>query len=210
MLPPQTASRHSFIWLASRSPRRQDLLRQIGVEFRLLAPAPDDDAESLEHTRAGEDPAKYVLRVALAKAEAGRARLSRLDLEPAPILAADTTVALGGTILAKPVDADDAVRMLKLLSGRTHRVLTAVAVARGGSGIVSAINVSRVTFARISASDIRDYVASGEPMDKAGAYGIQGAIARHVRRIQGSYSGIMGLPLYETTRLLGALLRQRP
>jgi len=191
-----------ILYLASRSPRRQQLLEQIGISFRLLAPDDDEDAEALERVRPGEDPGKYVLRVTLAKADAARARLARRGLPPAPILVADTTVAVGGTILGKPVDAHDALRMLTLLSGRTHRVLTAVAVARGPRRVESMVNVSRVTFARIARTELEAYVASGEPMDKAGAYGIQGAIARHVRRIEGSYSAIMGLPLYETARLL--------
>ncbi len=191
-----------IIYLASRSPRRQQLLEQIGISFQLLAPADDEDAEALERVRPGEDPGKYVLRVTLAKADAARARLARRGLPAAPILVADTTVAVGGTILGKPVDAPDALRMLTLLSGRTHRVLTAVAVARGPRRVESMVNVSRVTFARIPRTELEAYVASGEPMDKAGAYGIQGAIARHVRRIEGSYSAIMGLPLYETARLL--------
>lgn len=197
-----------FIWLASQSPRRQELLRQIGIVFRLLAPDEQEDAEALEQVRPGEDPSKYVQRVAMAKAQAGRLRLARAGFEQAPILSADTTVALGGTIFGKPTDAADAARMLARLSGRTHRVLTAVALARGVHRIDTAINVSRVTFARLSAADIDRYVASGESMDKAGAYGIQGAVARHVRRIEGSYSGIMGLPLYETAQLLGAAGRQ--
>jgi len=197
-----TASPAPFIYLASQSPRRQELLRQIGVEFRLLLPDADEDAEALETLRPGEDPAQYVLRAALAKAEAARSRLLRKGGEPAPILSADTTVAVGGRILAKPAEAAEAVRMLELLSGRTHRVLTAVVVARGTTGIASRVNVSRVSFARMPASAIEAYVASGEPMDKAGAYGIQGPIARFVRRIEGSYSGIMGLPLYETALLL--------
>lgn len=197
-----TAPAAPFIYLASQSPRRQALLRQIGVEFRLLPPDANEDAEALEALRPGEDPAKYVLRAALAKAQAGRLRLLRQAGEPAPILAADTTVAVGGRILAKPVDAADAITMLELLSGRTHRVLTAVALARGNTGIDSRVNVSRVSFARIPRAYILAYVASGEPMDKAGGYGIQGPIARFVRRIEGSYSGIMGLPLYETAQML--------
>lgn len=198
----------SFIWLASQSPRRQELLRQIGVSFRLLTPQDPVAAEALERTRPGEDPAHYALRVATAKAEAARAQLVALALEPAPILSADTTVALGGTLLGKPANADDAVRMLTLLSGRTHRVLTAVALARGTQRLDTAISVSRVSFARMSRAEIERYVAGGEPMDKAGAYGIQGSIARFVKRIQGSYTGIMGLPLYETSRLLGPAGRE--
>lgn len=192
----------SFIYLASRSPRRQQLLEQIGVSFRLLAPGDDEDAEALERVHPGEDPGKYVLRVTLAKAAAARERLARRALPPAPILVADTTVAIGGTILGKPATHAEALGMLTRLSGRTHRVITAVAVARGSTRTDALVNVSRVTFSRIARTELQSYVASGEPMDKAGAYGIQGAMARHVRRIEGSYSSIMGLPLYETARLL--------
>ncbi|MFM8555875.1 MAG: Maf family protein [Betaproteobacteria bacterium] len=199
-----------IIYLASRSPRRQQLLEQIGISFRLLAPGDDEDAESLERMRPGEDPGKYVLRVTLAKAEAARERLARRGLPAAPILVADTTVAVGGTRVGERGDARAALRLGRLLSGRTHRVLTAVAVARGPRRIESMVNVSRVTFARIPRPELDAYVASGEPMDKAGAYGIQGAIARHVRRIEGSYSAIMGLPLYETARLLRSAGRSAP
>jgi septum formation protein len=190
-----------FVYLASKSPRRQALLHQIGVRFELLLPDAGEDAESLEAVRAGESPACYVRRVTLAKAEAARERLARRGLPPAPIVTSDTTVAVGGTILGKPLDAADAARMLRLLSGRTHRVLSAVAVVRARR-IEHALNVSRVVFARLPAAWIDAYVASGEPMDKAGAYAIQGEAARYVRRIDGSHSGIMGLPLYETSRLL--------
>jgi septum formation protein len=190
-----------FIYLASTSPRRQELLRQIGVRFELLLPEPGEDPESLETVRTGESPTNYVQRVTLAKAEAAVERLARQGLAPAPILAADTTVAIGGRILGKPVDDEEARSMLAALAGRTHRVLTAVAVVRGRR-IESRIQVSRVCFARMSAGQIAAYVASGEPRGKAGAYAIQGAIARFVKRIEGSHSGIMGLPLYETARLL--------
>lgn len=191
----------SFVYLASKSPRRQELLRQIGVRFELLLPDDGEDAEALEAVRAGESPTAYVQRVTRAKAEAARERLARRALPEAPIVASDTTVAVGGRILGKPVDAADAARMLRMLSGRTHRVLSAVAVVRGRR-IESALNVSRVVFARLPPAWIDAYVASGEPMDKAGAYAIQGDAARYVRRIDGSHSGIMGLPLYETSRLL--------
>ena len=171
------------------------------MRFELLLPDDDENAEALEALRAGESPTRYVQRVTLAKAEAARQRLARRALVPAPIVVSDTTVAVGGQILGKPVDAADAARLLRLLSGRTHRVLSAVAVVRG-QRIESALNVSRVAFARLSPAWIDAYVAGGEPMDKAGAYAIQGDAARHVRRIDGSHSGIMGLPLYETSRLL--------
>ena len=190
-----------FIYLASTSPRRQELLRQIGASFELLVPDADEDAESLEAVRRGESPTVYVQRVTLAKAQAARERLLRRKLVPAPILVADTTVALGGRILGKPLDDDDARRMLALLAGRGHRVLTALAVVRN-TRIESRVNVSRVWFARVSRIEIDRYVASGEPRGKAGAYAIQGAAARFVRRIEGSHSSIMGLPLYETAQLL--------
>lgn len=193
-----------FIYLASASPRRAELLRQIGVTFRpLLADPSEEDVESLEALQPGESPTQYVERVTLAKAQAAARRLRQRDLPAAPILVADTTVAIGGTILAKPADDDDARRMLRLLSGRSHRVLTAVAVVRN-TRIERMTQVSRVLVARLSARDIAAYVATGEPQGKAGAYAIQGAFARFVRRIEGSHSGIMGLPLYETARLLRA------
>jgi septum formation protein len=201
-----------FVWLASQSPRRQELLRQVGVPFGLLAPGPDEDAEALEAVRTGESPTQYVERVVLAKAHAARERRLARGLRDAPILVADTTVALGGTILGKPVDDDDARRMLRLLSGRGHRVLTAVAVVRGAR-IERATHVSRVRFARLDTDDVDAYVATGEPRGKAGAYAIQGRAAAFVRRIEGSHSGIMGLPLHETTTLLRrelVLLRHAP
>ena len=192
---------HQAIYLASKSPRRQELLRQVGIEFRLLLPDDGEDAESLEATRPGESPAVYVKRVVLAKLASARARLLRQGLTPAPVLAADTTVAIGGTLLGKPVDATEAAAMLARLAGRTHRVLTAVAVgdARHTDWVVQ---VSRVSFSRLSAAEIDAYVASGEPFDKAGGYGIQGAAGAFVRKIEGSYSGIMGLPLHETARMV--------
>lgn len=194
-----------FVWLASQSPRRQELLRQVGLRFALLLPGAGEDAEALEATRPHESPTQYVERVTLAKAAAARDRLAARGWPEAPILVADTTVATGGTILGKPADDDDARRMLARLSGRGHRVLTAVAVVRR-TRIEHRIQVSRVWFARLSAADIDAYVASGEPRGKAGSYAIQGAAAAFVRRIEGSHSGIMGLPLHETTTLLRAEL----
>lgn len=198
----------SFIYLASKSPRRQELLHQAGIAFRLLPPEDPAAAEALEAAHPGEAPTVYVKRVVRAKLDAAVQRLQAQALPPAPVLAADTTVAVGGTMLGKPTDPDDARRMLKLLSGRTHRVLTAVALASGSRREV-VVNVSRVTFARLSRASIDDYVASGEPFDKAGGYGIQGRAGAFARRIEGSYSGIMGLPLYETERLLAGLLGRR-
>lgn len=193
-----------FVYLASKSPRRQELLHQIGVRFRVLEPLDPEAAEALEAPLPAESPAVYVRRVVRAKLESALASLEPRGLEVAPVLAADTTVAVGGTMLGKPADAAQAREMLRLLSGRTHRVLTAVALARSSRRDV-VLNVSRVSFARLSAAQIDDYVGSGEPFDKAGAYGIQGAAGAFARRIEGSYSGIMGLPLYETARLLRGL-----
>jgi septum formation protein len=190
-----------FVYLASQSPRRAQLLAQIGVSHELLLAGPDEDAEALEAERAGELPAAYVERVTLAKLAAARVRLQRSGKPAAPILCADTTVALGRRILGKPRDADDAVATLHALSGRTHRVLTAVAVASGRRRWL-AVNVSRVHFASIPPRAIAAYVASGEPFGKAGAYAIQSRFAAWIERIEGSHSGIMGLPLYETAQLL--------
>jgi septum formation protein len=198
-----------FIYLASQSPRRQELLRQVDIAFRLLLPDAAEDAESLEAQRGGEAAAAYVRRVALAKLEAAQARLARRGLPLAPVLAADTTVAIGGTLLGKPASADEARAMLARLAGRSHRVLTAVAVGDGRQ-TEWVVQVSRVSFARLGAAQIDAYVDSGEPFDKAGGYAIQGAAAAFVRRIEGSHSGIMGLPLHETTRLVRrALARAR-
>lgn len=195
-----------FVWLASRSPRRQALLRQIGVRFRLLVSDDDEDDETLERALPGESPTRYVERVARAKAAAARARLARRGGPEAPVLASDTTVAIGGRMFGKPIDADDARRMLRELSGRTHRVLSAVVVATARRERAT-VQVSRVRFARLDAHEIDRYVAGGEPFGKAGAYAIQGEAARFVRRIEGSHSGIMGLPLYETARLLRGAAR---
>lgn len=192
---------HDFIYLASQSPRRRQLLEQIGVRHELLLPAPDEDAEALEAGIEGELPGAYVERVTRAKLHAARARLARRRLPPAPILCSDTTVALGRRVLGKPADAADAQATLSLLSGRTHRVMTAVALA-WGSREAMAVSVSRVSFAAIDPQGIAHYVATGEPFGKAGAYAIQSGAAAWIRHIEGSYSGIMGLPLYETAQLL--------
>jgi len=190
-----------FVYLASQSPRRRQLLEQIGVRHELLLAAVDEDVEALEATRAGELPPRYVERVTRAKLAAAMARHARRGLAPAPIVCADTAVALGTTLLGKPADGDDAARTLALLSGRTHRVLTAVAVAaNGGSRLL--VNVSRVRFATVAPERIARYVASGEPFGKAGAYAIQSAAATWIERIDGSYTGIMGLTLHETAVLL--------
>ena len=190
-----------FVYLASQSPRRRQLLEQIGVRHALLVADGDEDVEALEATRARELPARYVERVTRAKLRAAIARHAKRGLAPAPIVCADTAVALGTTILGKPADADDAVRTLALLAGRTHRVLTAVAVAAHGRSRL-AVNVSHVRFAAIAPDRIARYVASGEPFGKAGAYAIQSGAAAWIERIDGSYTGIMGLPLHETAVLL--------
>lgn len=197
-------SMRPFIYLASQSPRRQQLLTQLGVRFELLLPLPDEDAEALENVRAGEAPARYVQRVTQLKLDAALARRTRLGLTDAPVLCSDTTVALGHRILGKPQDAADAVQMLRALSGQTHTVLTAVALG-GAQQRVQALSRSRVTFAVWPEQQIHDYVASGEPMGKAGAYAVQGRAAALIPKISGSYSGIMGLPLFEVAQLLRKL-----
>jgi len=198
-----TAPRHAFVYLASQSPRRLQLLAQVGVSAQALLPDPDEDAEALEALRHGEAPADYVQRVALAKLAAARQRLARRGLPPAPILCADTTVALGRSVLGKPADAADAAAMLQRLSGRSHRVLTAVAV-HDGRRTHAALSTSRVRVAPLPPGVQSAYVASGEPMGKAGGYAIQGALAGWIAHIEGSHSGIMGLPLFETVQLLRA------
>ena len=190
-----------FIYLASQSPRRRELLTQIGVAHELLLPTPDEDAESLEVVLEGDKPSAYVQRVTALKLIAARARLAKANGQNLPILCADTTVALGDTILGKPEDAEDAKRMLRALAGGTHRVFTAVGVAWGDK-TAQACSESVVTFSAMSEDDIAAYVTSGEPMGKAGAYGVQGRAAAFISRIEGSYSGIMGLPLFETAQAL--------
>lgn len=192
-----------FIYLASQSPRRRQLLEQLGVRYELLLPDGDEDTEALEATQKNESPTAYVKRVTGLKLDAANARLKHRQLPPAPILCSDTTVAMGRTIYGKPDDAKDATRMLQELAGATHRVLTAVAVQQGRRRF-EAVSTSRVSFDAMTAAQIRAYVATGEPMGKAGAYAIQGRVAVHITRINGSYSGIMGLPLRETALLLQA------
>lgn len=192
---------HPILYLASQSPRRRQLLQQIGIAPRLLLPGDDEDAEALEAVRHGELPAAYVQRVTHAKLRAAVQRLQRRGEASAPILCADTTVALGPRILGKPADAHEARTMLRALSGRTHRVLTAVAV-HDGRRRHAALSVSHVRMAPLPEAAIDAYVAGGEPFGKAGAYAIQGAIAAWIAHIDGSHSGIMGLPLFETAALL--------
>lgn len=192
-----------MLYLASQSPRRSQLLGQIGVTFTVLAPP--EGAEALEAQRAGEPPARYVRRVTLAKLQAALQALRERGLPPAPVLCADTCVALGRRIYGKPRDDADAARMLAELAGREHTVLTAVALGVSGAGApLRALSRSRVRFAPLTGAEIAAYVASGEPQGKAGAYAVQGLAAAFIGRISGSYSGIMGLPLFETAQLLRA------
>jgi septum formation protein len=199
------------IYLASRSPRRRELLTQIGVRYHLLLfrERPDSGVEVSEEPLAGEAPDVYVERVARAKAEAGWKRMLQRNLPHAPVLAADTTVALDGRILGKPADRKEAATMLASLSGRSHEVLTAIAI-QYVDRLESALSRSEVRFKELSAREIADYVASGEADDKAGAYAIQGAAARFVAELRGSYSGVMGLPLFETAQMLERLASPPP
>ncbi len=191
------------IYLASRSPRRRELLAQIGVRFELLLfrGIPREDPDVDETPLPEEAPGAYVERVTLAKARAGVERVRQRRLIPHPVLAADTTVEIDGHIVGKPEHEADAVAILQRLSGRTHRVLSAVALADAGR-VEHVLNVNEVRFRAIESDEVRRYVASGEPLDKAGAYGIQGRAAVFVEEIRGSYTGIMGLPLFETAMLL--------
>ena len=191
------------VHLASRSPRRRELLAQIGVAFDTISfrSSPREDAAVDETPLPAEDPRHYVERLARSKAEHGCELVRRRHLLLQPVLAADTTLELAGELIGKPADADDACRILRRLSGRSHRVLTAVAVAFQG-GVELALSDSVVRFRQLDDEEIRRYVASGEPLDKAGAYGIQGRAAIFVEYLAGSYSGVMGLPLCETAQLL--------
>ncbi|WP_061135794.1 Maf family protein [Caballeronia fortuita] len=194
---------HPFVYLASQSPRRQELLRQLGVQFELLLPRADEDAEALEAELPGEAADAYVVRVCALKARAARDRLVAGGHASAPILVADTTVTIDGLILGKPLHEEDALAMLERLAGREHEVLTALAVVDADGALLEpALSRSTVCFARADRAALQRYAASGEPLGKAGAYGIQGRAAEFIERIDGSYSGIMGLPLFETAALL--------
>lgn len=181
------------VYLASGSPRRRELLAQIGVRFAVVTADTDEDCLP------GEHPGDYVLRLALEKARAVRAALPRTDHRP--VLGADTAVVIGEQILGKPEDQEQALAMMRLLSGRTHRVLTAVALV-GPDGERTDLSETRVTFRTLDEEEVLRYWRSGEPRDKAGGYGIQGLGALFVSGLNGSYSGVMGLPLFETGRLL--------
>ena len=182
--------------LGSASPRRRELLRQVGARFRVAV------AEVDESVQPGELPADYVLRVARDKAQAVLGDLRHDAARDLPVLAADTAVVLDGSILGKPADPAEAAAMLGRLSGRTHEVYSAVVLARRGGPVEDRLNVTRVTFAPLSASWIAAYLATGDSLDKAGAYGVQGQAAAMIVRVEGSFSGVMGLPLYETCELL--------
>ncbi|HEX6734522.1 MAG TPA: Maf family protein [Azonexus sp.] len=191
------------LYLASRSPRRRELLTQIGIAFDtvLFREGSRADIETDETPRPGEDPVVYVERVARAKAEHGLRIVGERRLPPRPVLAADTTLEFRGEIIGKPVDTADAANILRRLSGQTHRVLTGVAVAHLGR-IEYVLSSSEVRFRTLDEQEIRHYVMSGEPMDKAGAYGIQGRAGLFVEYLAGSYTGVMGLPVCETGNLL--------
>jgi len=190
-----------FVYLASQSPRRQALLDQIGVAYRVLLPKDVEAAEALEAVLPQESALRYVKRVTRLKVLAALERIQQQSLEAAPVLCADTTVVVDRHILGKPANESEATQMLSLLSGKTHQVLTAVAIGHN-QDIYLALSRSRVKFAPMTAADIQAYVASQEPMGKAGAYAIQGRASAFISHVSGSYSGIMGLPLYETTQLL--------
>jgi septum formation protein len=191
------------VYLASKSPRRQELLRQLGVEFEelRLRAAPGRRRDIVETLHRDEPSLEYVKRIARTKAAVGWHRMGRRGLTPRPVLAADTEVVIGGAVLGKPEDAAGAITMLEGLSDRTHDVITAVAV-RWNTQIMLAVSTSRVTFRALNRDEIERYVASGEPFDKAGGYAIQGRGAVFIRHLEGSYSGVMGLPLYETAEIL--------
>jgi septum formation protein len=194
------------VYLASASPRRHELLRQLGVEFEelRLREAAGRRRDIVEAPRKDESPLDYVKRIARLKASVGWHRMERRAMPPKPVLGADTEVVLDGATLGKPADAAAAVTMLAALSGRTHEVLTAVAI-RWQQQLAQAVSTSRVTFRSIPRDEIERYVATGEPFDKAGGYGIQGRAAAFVSQLEGSYSGVVGLPLFETSELLARI-----
>lgn len=194
------------VYLASKSPRREELLRQLGIDFTAIRvrEAPGRDRDVDEGALDAEPPRHYVERIARTKAAIGWQRILQRGLAPRPVLGADTEVVLDGVIFGKPKDAADATRMLARLSNRTHQVLTAVALC-WDQQMVAEISTSTVTLRELKSEEIERYVASGEPFDKAGAYAVQGRAALFVSRIEGSYSGVMGLPLYETAQALAGL-----
>jgi len=191
------------LYLASRSPRRQALLRQLDIEFEplLLREALGRERDVVEETLDAEPAPHYVERMARTKAQVGWQRMQNRKLAERPVLGADTEVVLDGDVFGKPANADEATRMIRRLSGRTHQVLTAVALRFRDRTEVE-VSISRVTLRRLGAAEIDRYVAAGEPFDKAGGYAVQGLAAAFISRLEGSYSGVVGLPLYETSALL--------
>src|SRR5262249_54501355 len=203
MSEPFVLAERPSVYLASKSSRRQELLRQLGVDFTelLLREAAGREPDIVEAPREGEDALEYVKRITRLKASVAWHRMTRRSLTPKPVLAADTEVVLDGKVLGKPKDASDAIAMLAALSGRTHEVVTAVAV-RWEAQLAQTLSSSRVTFRVLQKDEIERYIATGEPFDKAGAYAIQGRAAAFIRHLEGSYSGVMGLPLFETAEVL--------
>jgi septum formation protein len=203
MSEPFVLAERPSVYLASKSPRRQELLRQLGVDFTelKLREAPGREPDVVEAPREDESPIEYVKRVTRLKASVGWHRMGRRNLAPRPVLAADTEVVFEGKVLGKPKDAPDAIAMLAALSGKSHDVVTAVAV-RWEAQLMQAVSSSRVTFRELPKDEIERYIATGEPFDKAGAYAIQGRAAAFIRHLDGSYSGVMGLPLFETAEIL--------
>jgi len=203
MSEPFVLAERPSVYLASKSSRRQELLRQLGVDFTelLLREAAGREPDIVEAPREGEDALEYVKRITRLKASVAWHRMTRRNLSPKPVLAADTEVVLEGKVLGKPRDAPDAIAMLAALSGRTHEVVTAVAV-RWEAQLAQTVSSSRVTFRVLQNDEIERYIATGEPFDKAGAYAIQGRAAAFIRHLEGSYSGVMGLPLFETAEIL--------
>jgi septum formation protein len=191
------------IYLASKSPRRRELLRQVGIDFELLLLRSDGPRgpDVTEAVLPGEAPLDYVARVAREKAAFAAELVVKRRMAPRPVLAADTTVVINGAILGKPANAAEAIAMLNRLSGRTHQVLTSIAV-RSADFTGQVTQVSEVRFGALSPAAIAAYCATAEPYDKAGGYGIQGPAAQFIEHIAGSHSGIMGLPVYETVQLL--------
>ena len=196
-------SHHRKIYLASKSPRRRELLRQVGIDFEvlLLRDSPPRGPDVTEIVLPGELPEAYVARVTQEKAQAAWDAVVARHLFAYPVLAADTTVVINQEILGKPANRDEAIAMLGKLAGNTHQVLTSIAI-KYQHQLLQCTQTSEVTFAALNDAQIAAYCDSAEPYDKAGGYGIQGMAARFITHISGSYSGIMGLPLYETTELL--------
>jgi septum formation protein len=194
------------LYLASRSARRQELLRQLGIGFELLRlrEASGRQRDVIEAANDGEPPLHYVERIARTKATVAGQQMLRRGLPPRPVLGADTEVVLDGAIYGKPRNAADAARMLGQLSGRTHQVFTAVAVSNEQE-VIAEIATSSVSFRELTREEIDRYVATGESVDKAGAYAIQGRAAGFVSRLEGSYTGVMGLPLFETAGILARI-----